>query len=93
VSLALEEEADKDAASRAMNDAPGAKHVSGDAMPIGGKSSGLGASGDPAEPAAASTTTAEQVHVGKSFTQSRFKPLRQPKTAILAMVANSVQMS
>jgi hypothetical protein len=35
--MALEEEADEDAASGAMNDAPGAKHVSGDAMAIGGK--------------------------------------------------------
>jgi hypothetical protein len=66
VEIAPEEEAEKYAASGAINDAPGAKHASGGGMAIGGQSSGVGASSGPTEPTSASTTTAEQVFVGSS---------------------------
>jgi hypothetical protein len=63
---APEEEVEKDAASGAMNDAPGAEHASSGGMTIGGQSSGVGESGGPTEPTSASTATAEQIFVGVS---------------------------
>ena len=59
-----EESAAEVAASGAIHDVPGAEHASGGGMNTGGKSNGVGASGGPTEPAAASTTTAEPVLVG-----------------------------
>jgi hypothetical protein len=64
--VAPEKEADEDAASGAMNDAPGAEHASGGGMKSGGQRSGVGASGGLMETTSASTTTAEQVPVVRS---------------------------
>jgi hypothetical protein len=66
VGVASEEEAEEDAASGATNDAPSAEHASSGDIKIGGKSSGVEASGGPTEYTSASTTTAEQIFVGAS---------------------------
>ena len=63
---APEDEAEKDSARRAINDAPGAERARGGGMKFGGQSSVVGASGSPTELQAAFTTTAEQVLVGAS---------------------------
>ena len=60
------EESEKDSASGAKHDAPGAGHTIGGGLKFGGQSSVVGASGSPTELQAASTTTAEQVLVGAS---------------------------
>jgi hypothetical protein len=60
-------EAEDDEASGAIRDSPSAECASGCEMKSGGRSSEVGASGGPMEPALASTTTAEQVLVGTSF--------------------------
>jgi hypothetical protein len=51
--VASEEKAEEDSASGAMNDATGAEYAIGGGMAIGGQSSGVGASGGPAEPTSA----------------------------------------
>jgi hypothetical protein len=66
VGVAPGEESEKDSASGAKHDAPGAGHTIGGGMKFGGQSSVVGASGSPTEPTSASTTTAEQVLVGAS---------------------------
>jgi len=90
-----EEEAEKVAASGAMHDAPGAKYAIGGGMTIGGQFSEVGASGGPTGQRCLRRRLQRQQSKSSSgqALYSRFKPLRQPKAAMLTMVALLGQMS
>ena len=64
--VAPEDEAEKDAAGGSAHDVPGAEYASGGRKMSGGQSSGVGMSGGPTEPTAASTETEETFLVGAS---------------------------
>jgi len=57
VGVAPEKAVKKNAASGEVHDAPGAEHASSGRMKPGGQNFGVGESGGPTEPTAASTTT------------------------------------